>query len=245
MSRHSITERHMRAMLDVIDEARHDKGDEVPPRSLLEGLGRLVPCDLAEFGEVDLPTRSFFGDQEVEYGGHYPMPDSEIWWRFKHQHPHCVAVERSHGDLEVSQLTDWMATREFRNLALYTDYMRPFPNMLVVPLPTAPGRIRMYTFSRESTRPFTERDRLTLELMRPHLYDIYREAARQRQTPVRLTLRELDVMRAVAKGLSNDAIARQIVVEQSTVRKHLENVYRKLGVSSRTAAVARVFPETP
>jgi DNA-binding NarL/FixJ family response regulator len=48
----------------------------------------------------------------------------------------------------------------------------------------------------------------------------------------------------VAKGLSNGAIAGQLVVEPSTVRKHLENVYRKLGVSSRTAAVARLFPET-
>ncbi|MFI6546397.1 LuxR C-terminal-related transcriptional regulator [Streptomyces prunicolor] len=244
MSRHSITERHMRAMLDVIDEARHSTTDEVPPLSLLEGLGRLVPCDLAEFCEVDLPTRSPLGDQAVEYGGHYPPVDDEAWWRFKHQHPHCVAVERSHGDLEVSQLSDHLATREFRNLALFSEYMRPFTTMIVVTLPTAPGRIRMYNLSREHVRPFSERDRLTLELMRPYLYDIYREAARRRQTPVRLTLRELDVMRAVAKGLSNGAIAGQLVVEPSTVRKHLENVYRKLGVSSRTAAVARLFPET-
>ncbi|MCX5235141.1 helix-turn-helix transcriptional regulator [Streptomyces prunicolor] len=204
MSRHSITERHMRAMLDVIDEARHSTTDEVPPLSLLEGLGRLIPCDLAEFSEVDLPTRSPLGDQAVEYGGHYPLVDDEAWWRFKHQHPHCVAVERSHGDLAVSQLSDHLPTREFRNLALFSEYMRPFTTM----------------------------------------YDIYREAARRRQTPVRLTLRELDVMRAVAKGLSNGAIAGQLVVEPSTVRKHLENVYRKLGVSSRTAAVARLFPET-
>ncbi|MEV0174655.1 helix-turn-helix transcriptional regulator [Streptomyces sp. NPDC050803] len=245
MSRHSITDRHLRAMLDVLDEARHPDTDEAPPRSLLTGLGRLIPCDLAEFVEIDLPTRCVLGEQAVEYGGHYPEPDGEVWWHYRHRHPHCVAVERSHGDLEVAQLSDFLATRDFRNLALFADYVRPFTTMIVVPLPTAPGRIRMYTFSRERTRPFTERDRLTLELMRPHLYGIYREAARRRQTPVRLTLRELDVMRAVALGLGNDAVARQLAVEPSTVRKHLENVYRKLGVTSRTAAVARLFPEAP
>jgi len=50
------------------------------------------------------------------------------------------------------------------------------------------------------------------------------------------------VLRALANGLSTDAIARQLAVSTSTVRKHLENTYRKLGVSSRTAALARVFP---
>ncbi|WP_405524663.1 LuxR C-terminal-related transcriptional regulator [Streptomyces canus] len=38
-------------------------------------------------------------------------------------------------------------------------------------------------------------------------------------------------------------IAGQLVVSAGTVRKHLENAFGRLGVSSRTAAVARVFPE--
>ncbi|NNN33817.1 helix-turn-helix transcriptional regulator [Streptomyces sp. S3(2020)] len=244
MSRHSVTERHLRLMLDVVDEARHDDSGEFPPPSLLEGLGRLVPCDLAEFSEVDLPTRRGLGYQAVQYGGPYPEWDDEVWWLWKHQHPHCVEVEHSHGHLEVAQLTDYMATREFRDTALYTDYMRPFVAMMVVALPTAPGRIRMYSVSRDRDRPFSERDRLTLQLLRPHLHAVYREAARRRREPVRLTPRELDVLRAVANGWGTEDIAGQFVVSTSTVRKHLENIFRKLDVSSRTAAVARVFPET-
>lgn len=243
MSRHSLSERHLRMMLDVIDEARHDDSDVFPPPSLLDGLGRLVPCDLAEFSEVDLPTHRSLGFQAVEFGGHYPEPDEAVWWLFKHQHPHCVDVERSHGHLDVAQLTDYMATREFRDTALYTDYMRPFVAMMVVALPTAPGRIRMYSVSRERDRPFSERDRLTLQLLRPHIDAVHREAARRRREPVRLTPRELDVLRAVARGLGTEEIAGQFVVSPSTIRKHLENIFRKLGVSSRTAAVARVFPE--
>jgi DNA-binding CsgD family transcriptional regulator len=57
-----------------------------------------------------------------------------------------------------------------------------------------------------------------------------------------LTPREWEVLRYVAKGCSNAEIARILCVERSTVRKHLEHIYEKLNVSSRTAAVARAFP---
>jgi DNA-binding CsgD family transcriptional regulator len=57
-----------------------------------------------------------------------------------------------------------------------------------------------------------------------------------------LTPREHEVMRCVADGLSNSEIARRLWIELPTVRKHLEHIYQKLGVSSRTAAVARLRP---
>jgi DNA-binding NarL/FixJ family response regulator len=47
-------------------------------------------------------------------------------------------------------------------------------------------------------------------------------------------------MRCVGEGLSNAEIARALVVEPSTVHKHLEHVYAKLNVRSRTAALARL-----
>jgi ATP/maltotriose-dependent transcriptional regulator MalT len=57
-----------------------------------------------------------------------------------------------------------------------------------------------------------------------------------------LTRREWEVMRLVAQGRSNSEIARELWVAPSTVRKHLENIYGKLGVTSRTAALARLHP---
>jgi len=55
-----------------------------------------------------------------------------------------------------------------------------------------------------------------------------------------LTAREREVMRCVAEGLSTNEIARRLWIEPGTARKHLEHVYRKLGVRSRTAALAKL-----
>jgi DNA-binding CsgD family transcriptional regulator len=65
---------------------------------------------------------------------------------------------------------------------------------------------------------------------------------REEPNTVALTPREWDVMRCVSTGLSNAEIAQLLWITAATVRKHLENVYGKLGVRSRTAAVAKLGP---
>jgi LuxR family maltose regulon positive regulatory protein len=54
-----------------------------------------------------------------------------------------------------------------------------------------------------------------------------------------LTPRELEVMRLIGEGYSNPEIASELVVTVNTIKKHTSNIYGKLGVSSRTQAVAR------
>ncbi len=51
-----------------------------------------------------------------------------------------------------------------------------------------------------------------------------------------LTPRELEMLQAVARGLSNKAIGQELWVTEQTVKFHLGNLYRKLGVPNRTAA---------
>jgi non-specific serine/threonine protein kinase len=53
-----------------------------------------------------------------------------------------------------------------------------------------------------------------------------------------LTPRERDVLKLVAQGLSNPDIARRLVLSEHTVHRHLANILRKLGLSSRAAAAA-------
>jgi DNA-binding CsgD family transcriptional regulator len=57
-----------------------------------------------------------------------------------------------------------------------------------------------------------------------------------------LTAREWDVMRWVEAGKTNDEIAGLLFISPGTVKKHLEHVYAKLGVRTRTAALARLSP---
>jgi LuxR family maltose regulon positive regulatory protein len=54
-----------------------------------------------------------------------------------------------------------------------------------------------------------------------------------------LTARELEVLRLIAAGDSNQAIAAKLVITVSAVKKHTANIYGKLNVNSRTQAVAR------
>ena len=51
-----------------------------------------------------------------------------------------------------------------------------------------------------------------------------------------LSKREFDILKAVARGLSNREIARQLWISEPTVKFHLTSVYRKLDVPNRTAA---------
>jgi DNA-binding NarL/FixJ family response regulator len=61
-------------------------------------------------------------------------------------------------------------------------------------------------------------------------------ATTSRQAVSILTPRELEVLKLVAEGLSNQDIAQQLVLSEHTVHRHLANILRKLGLSSRAAA---------
>ncbi len=54
-----------------------------------------------------------------------------------------------------------------------------------------------------------------------------------------LSEREREVLALLSLGLSNQAIADKLIVGHNTVKKHLSNIYGKLGVQSRTEALAR------
>jgi DNA-binding CsgD family transcriptional regulator len=59
----------------------------------------------------------------------------------------------------------------------------------------------------------------------------------------RLTPRQHDLLRLLAAGHTNSQIARRLGISEGTVRTHLENIYHRLGVPSRTGAVTRAFPD--
>lgn len=77
-------------------------------------------------------------------------------------------------------------------------------------------------------------------MLRPHLVELHRRAQRERQCQPQLTPRQWEILQCVSTGASNAQVARQLGTSQAPVRKHLENIFQRLDVLSRTEAVARV-----
>ena len=67
------------------------------------------------------------------------------------------------------------------------------------------------------------------------------EALPESESPALLTPREIEVLSAVARGLTNKEIARALEISQHTVKFHLESLLRKLGASSRAEAVSKTM----
>jgi DNA-binding NarL/FixJ family response regulator len=96
---------------------------------------------------------------------------------------------------------------------------------------------------------FSDRELLLLSLLRPHLaeLDLF---VRDRRSGAPLTTRQLELLHLVADGMTNRQIAHRLFLSEGTVRRHLENVYARIGVTNRAAAAAylvrtRATPRRP
>jgi ATP/maltotriose-dependent transcriptional regulator MalT len=94
----------------------------------------------------------------------------------------------------------------------------------------------------EVQRAVTQLSKITarLELARAErqLTEIRGQAPGDARDTAGLTRRELDVLRLIAKGLSNQRVGEQLFISEHTVHRHVANTLSKLDVPSRSAAVA-------
>lgn len=100
-------------------------------------------------------------------------------------------------------------------------------------------------------RDFTEADRTVLHLLKPHFQAAVRHARTVRRlrraasaatlADYGLTAREASILGYLGRGLTDKEIGQQSGISPRTVQNHLQNIYSKLGVNSRTAALTQVL----
>jgi DNA-binding CsgD family transcriptional regulator len=171
------------------------------------------------------------------------------------QHPlfSSIILERSNQPLRTSDRTPM--GRYYRT-ALYNEFYRPFSltHSIVMGLEVADYGWITFAISR-CRRDFTAAERQLVGLMRPHFQAAVRLArlqARQHAAPADgsrpllaptgLTTRETELLALLAQGLTDKEISQYCRISVRTVQNHLQNVYAKLGVGNRTAALACLQP---
>jgi DNA-binding CsgD family transcriptional regulator len=147
-----------------------------------------------------------------------------------------------------------MPPADFERTALFNEYYRPIGIDHVMAVPVHVDRTCLVSFVFNRTRrDFSDRDLACMEAIRPHLATFYRlgremdgaraawgaPAAAGDPPGEPLTGREREVLRWLASGKTDREIARILAISPRTVHKHLQRIYEKLGVETRTAAVMR------
>jgi DNA-binding CsgD family transcriptional regulator len=250
----TASERDLRALAGIVSQDRPDlpEGEGLPPSLLADLMGQ-IRCDALGFDSWDSGRRACWFSQEIPAGDAaigYEAFDQEFWENYWDCQL-CSYPART-GDLHsIVTIADFYSARQWHATGMYSDHDRPLglEHYLMVCLPRAlprtagPGRYVRLTFIRGPGPDFSERDRAVLTLLRPHLDQAYLDAERRRHPVPQLTPRHRELLRLVAAGHTNAQIARRLGVSEGTVRTHLKNIYERLQVSSRTAAVTSAFPD--
>jgi len=248
------SDQDLRALAAIVSQDRPDLPDgEGLPESLLADLMGQIRCDQVAFAGMDSDRHAFRFWQEdplVDFGVDLQAAVDRAYWKHFWDSRFCSYPDRT-GDLRsIVKITDFYSVRQWHSTAMYTDHDRlvGVEHCLMLCLPEVRPRtagptrhMRLY-LSRGPGPDFSERDRALLVLLRPHLYQAYLDAEQHRHPVPRLTPRQNELLRLVAAGRTNSQIARRLGISEGTVRTHLQNIYEKLGVSSRTAAVTRALP---
>jgi DNA-binding CsgD family transcriptional regulator len=247
------SDQDLRALAAIVSQDRPDlpDGEGLPPSLLADLMGQ-VRCEVVTFCGLDTTRQVVWFGQDVppDDAGNDGEGAEAFWSNFWDCKP-CSYPDRS-GDLRsVIKVSDFYSARQWHSTGMYTDFFGPLgvEHELGMVLPAGPGlsvepgQTARLLFFRGPGPDFSERDRALLVLLRPHLYQAYLDAGRRRHPVSRLTPRQNDLLRLLAAGYTNTQIARRLGISKGTVSTHLENIYERLGVSSRTAAVTRAFPD--
>ena len=249
----TVSDADLRALLGILEAGRAETAAAGLPPAALQLARALVRCDVVTF--LDMEPRHRRTHLCQEYPAAWPGAgdgtitgaDADPFWTHYWDCLPCSYPSISGDQRTITTISDFYAQREYHHTGMYTDVLGPqgVEHEAMLCLTAPPGHSRRLLFVRGPAPDFDERDRLLLALLRPHLNELYQQLQLRRRNAPGLTARQQQLLQLVARGYSNSDIARELVVTTATVRKHLENIFQRLHVTSRTAAVARAFPPGP
>jgi DNA-binding CsgD family transcriptional regulator len=240
-----VSDRDVRALLDLTERAVPASG-EIFYSTVLTGLNEVIPCWEISFQLMDLQRRqvwhTYLQDGVVMQSG----PDDEetdearalndAFWgeggcAFQGPSPDYTSIRLESG----RELAESATGRFFLEAGIGHELLVPMPPQGVIDR-------RLLLWRRADEPGFTEREILMLRMIRPHLAELQERRHRELIGQPELTARQWDILRRVSTGASNHDVERALGVSDATVRKHLENIFLRLNVGSRTEAVSRVTP---
>jgi DNA-binding CsgD family transcriptional regulator len=203
------------------------------PRLVASEITTLSVCDLAR------NTRSVVSSP----GSSISAADREAFDRHFAEHP-LVRFHADHLGGGSHRISDSLSRAAFRETPLYNDYYRRIgiDHVIAVPLYVDRGLLVSFVLNRKG-RDFSDRERCLLDLVREPLAALYRHAL-SRARPLGalpVTARERQVLEWLAAGKTDREIGQILGTSPRTVQKHLQHIYEKLGVETRTAAVMRAL----
>lgn len=226
--------------LAVVDAADSANSLEELPALLLYALCRAIGADSAGWVELvdSRPVRYVFHPAGV-----FDDTVAARFERFAAEFP-LARHTRPGGSGRPIRLSDLQSRGAYRASGLYAEVMRPIGVEEILAMSLADETRNLYicisVHRSGSDFPAATVDLLTR--LRPLLA---RRLARLSGARAPLTSRQSQVLALVARGMTDAAIARQLGCSARTIDKHLEHVYRRLGVSCRAAAVASMLAGMP
>ena len=240
-----LTRRDLRAALGAL----HAIGEDAPGHFAQRGVGclsGLIGSDLTTLSVCDLDThhRSVVSNAP----GAISVRHLQVFDRYFPEHPLVRAHGRKPG-VGTRRISDLVPENVFARTPLYNEYYRAIGirHAMAVPIYVDARFLVSFVFNRSGSA-FGDRELELAEAVRPHLANLYRLTGKVPAPAVApLTRREREVLEWVAAGKTNRDIAALVGAKPRTIEKHLERIYEKLGVETRTAAAARarLLPVSP
>jgi DNA-binding CsgD family transcriptional regulator len=215
----------------------------------------LVPCESVSYNEVKPGMDAIVVADPADW---LTTESLEVFGRLAVENPLIAHYMRT-GDGRPMRFSDFLSRRRLHRLALYDELYGQMnvEHQIAFVLPSQPGEVVGIALNRER-HDFSHEEAAMLDLLRAPLRACYerllererlmsllaayelREDVATRMTALGLSERQIEVMRGVLGGASNAEVGVSLQISRRTVEKHLQSIYVRLGVTSRTQAIGRI-----